>query len=150
MVAYSFRRRFVDPIRVGLGLSLSVEGFAAGMDEFGNVSKPRPKRQTIRAIGKRRHARPGEVISLFFGLRTSQCFKIADARCVSVDPIEIDVREHTLPIRVFGDWLKGGLGNDFAHADGFEGLGDMHQFWKNEHGIGNFRGVLIKWEPVKT
>lgn len=40
MVAYSYKRRFVTPIRVGLGLL--------------------PKRQTIRAHGLRRHARAGE------------------------------------------------------------------------------------------
>ena len=46
MVAYSFNKRFIQPIRVGLSsVSLSFDC--------------PPKLQTMRAIGRRRHARPG-------------------------------------------------------------------------------------------
>lgn len=70
MVAYSFKKQFIRPILIGLGAPLSPDEFAVGMDEFGNVSRPVGKRQTIRALGKRRHARPGELVSLYFGMRT--------------------------------------------------------------------------------
>jgi hypothetical protein len=63
-VAYSFQRRFVAPILAGT------------------------KRQTIRAERKR-HARPGEVVSLYHGMRTRQCFLIAQAPCVDVQPIRL-------------------------------------------------------------
>ena len=138
MVAYSFKKRFADPIRSGLGNYEHINGMI-----------PRPKRQTIRAIGKRRHARPGETLQLYTAMRTKQCAKIGDARCVSVEPVEIDVREHQLPIRVWGGWLKDGRIHDFARADGFTSGEDMLEFWKKEHGIGNFRGLLIRWEPLQ-
>ena len=63
MVAYSFQRRFAPPISTLV------------------------KRQTIRA-DRRRHARPGEMLQLFTGMRTRHCAKIiADPRCLSVEPI---------------------------------------------------------------
>lgn len=147
MVAYSFKKRFVEPIRVGLGYPPSVEAFAAGMDEFGNVHRPPPKRQTIRAIGKRRHARPGETIQLYTGMRTRQCQAIGVARCVAVIPIRITVREHSIPVALDGAHIGGGRLHDFARADGFAGAEDMLDFWKSEHGLGLFDGVLIRWEP---
>jgi hypothetical protein len=135
MVAYSFKGRFVDPIRVGLSqVSLSFDC--------------RPKRQTIRAIGKRRHARPGETLQLYCGMRSPQCFKIGDARCTEVLPIRIVVGKHTLPTELAGKHIGGGHLHDFARADGFEHGEDMHAFWLDEHGLGEFKGVLIRWEPL--
>lgn len=149
MVAYSFKRRFVEPIRAGLGLPLSAEAFAAGMDEFGNVpARPRPKRQTIRAIGKRRHARPGETLQLYHGMRSRDCFKIGEARCVSITSIHINVKKHSMPTSIDGVHVVGGRLRDFAREDGFDHAEDMHAFWIEEHGLGLFAGVLIKWEPL--
>lgn len=138
MVAYSFKRRFVDPIRVGLG----------GDTNDGPPDLVRPKRQTIRAIGKRRHERPGETLQLYCGMRSPQCFKIGDAKCIGVLPILIKVGEHSLPIKVDGEWISGGRIHDFARADGFDNGEDMLGFWKAEHGLGEFNGVLIQWEPL--
>ena len=65
MSAYSFKRRFVNPIRVGLCLDPI---FQIGKHEVSEMEAPiRPKRQTIRAEGKRRHARPGEIVQLYHG-----------------------------------------------------------------------------------
>ena len=59
MVAYSFKARFVPLIREGL------------------------KTQTIRAQ-RSRHARPGELIQLFSGMRTHLCEKIVpDPVCIA-------------------------------------------------------------------
>lgn len=134
MVAYSFKKRFIDPIRVGLSrVSLSFDC--------------PPKRQTIRAIGKRRHARPGETLQLYCGMRTKQCQKIGDARCVSVEPIMIQVPKDDAWL-----WVKIATGkafsasNQFAIDDGFEGVEDMWRFWRREHPEAlTFKGVLIKW-----
>ena len=49
MVAYSLKPRFIPPILSGA------------------------KRQTIRAISRRRHAIPGETLQLYTGMRTKQC-----------------------------------------------------------------------------
>lgn len=140
MPAYSYKRRFINPVRVGLEILPDYE------DESRVI---RPKRQTIRAEGKRRHARPGETMQHYHGMRTRQCFKIGDGRCVSVDPIEIDVREHAFHVSVLGGWIKGGRIHDLAQADGFEHGEDMQRFWRDEHGIGDFRGLLIRWEALK-
>lgn len=140
MVAYSYKRRFVNPIRIGLGLPILPE-----YEESERV--PRPKRQTIRA-DRRRHARPGEIIQHYRGMRTRQCFKIGEGRCVRITPIRIVVNEHTMPTALDGVHVGEGRLHDFARADGFDNAEDMHAFWKEEHGLGEFRGVLIQWEPL--
>lgn len=148
MVAYSFKDRFVDPIRVGLSsVSLSFDCT--------------PKRQTIRAIGKRRHARPGEVLQLYYGMRTKQCRSIGVARCVSVEGVLLKWSEwqsfctYDIVEREPGVWRRIGDTRPiadretFAIEDGFADFDDMATFWMNEHGPNTFEGVLIKWEPIR-
>lgn len=143
MVAYSFKKRFVAPIQVGLGI------YKSGDPETAlRAAWPSAKRQTIRAIGKRRHARPGDTLQLYTGMRTRQCQAIGVARCVSVVPIRITVREHSMPVVLDGAHIGGGRLHDFALADGFTGAEDMLDFWKSEHGLGTFDGVLIRWESI--
>lgn len=135
MVAYSFNKRFIDPIRVGLSrISLSFDC--------------PPKRQTIRAVGKRRHARPGEILQLYTGMRTKQCEKIGDARCTEVLPIAMKVTEHTIAILLNDVPIGGGYIHAFAQSDGFAHGEDMLAFWLREHGKGRFDGLLIKWAPM--
>jgi hypothetical protein len=140
MVAYSFKRRFVDRIRVGLSsVSLSFD--------------PPPKLQTIRAIGKRRHARPGEVLQLYTAMRTRQCAKIGDARCVAVTDIRIIFGDSsTYDFIYIGDCeaIHDIEQLDcFAVLDGFSCWDDMLQFWSEEHpDVRDFLGVLIQWEPL--
>lgn len=163
MVAYSFNKRFVAPIRAGLGLIGIMEGkreipcelvveagstVARPFDPLLDLDPPtHPKRQTIRAIGKRRHARPGETLQLYTAMRTKQCEKIGDARCVSVEPIEMMVDSFSIFPKVAGEKIGVRI-DDFAQADGFLQAHDMHAFWLKEHGPGLFKGVLIKWEPI--
>lgn len=66
MVAYSFRARFVVPIEAGT------------------------KRQTIRAPRKR-HAKPGEEMQLYTGMRTRACRLIRLATCLSVWPVSLSM-----------------------------------------------------------
>lgn len=145
MVAYSFKARFVAPIQLGLGKPDPEAIFRApGMQ---------PKRQTIRATGKRRHARPGETLQLYTAMRTKQCRKIGEARCTEVIPIEIRFDDivfwvylpasSTRSARIKGDALK-----DFAKSDGFDNSNDMAAFWRVEHGSGTFHGLVIRWEPL--
>lgn len=136
MVAYSFKRRFVMPIQVGLGLQQHIPG-----------TEYVPKRQTIRAVGKRRHASVGEVVQLYHGMRTRQCFKIGEGRCTEVLPIEIIVGDSTMPVVVDSKLIRDIDG--FARSDGFEDGADMFRFWKAEHGPGSFMGLLVKWEPIR-
>ncbi|MER8814354.1 ASCH domain-containing protein [Mesorhizobium sp. M0965] len=128
------------------------------------------KRHTVRAERKR-HARPGEPVQLYQGMRTRTCVKLVDPDpiCVRVLPIAIV----TTPLL---DEFIGSIVIDcrslhrdeieaFAASDGFaiEHVGDwrwkrigrhgsarwnMGAFWQAEHGAGLFEGKLIEWEPA--
>lgn len=143
MVAYSFKKRFVDPIRVGLSkVSLSFDC--------------PPKRQTIRAIGKRRHARPGETVQLYYGMRTRQCEKIGEGLCVNAGGIRIHVNGGRVVIapgtREENVFDTAAQLDAFAQRDGFGDWADMQTFWREEHGdlarLGPFVGVLVLWEAM--
>lgn len=125
MVAYSFQRRFAPGIVNG------------------------SKTQTIRA-DRRRHARPGEMLQLFQGMRTAGCVKlIPDPLCTAVEPllIRFDTEGKISSIEIDGVPVEDPDG--FALADGFESLSDMAGFWVMHHGLlREFRGVLILWVPV--
>lgn len=127
MVAYNFRPNFV---------SLIWEG---------------KKCQTIRAHrkGNARHARPGEPIQLYRGMRTKACQKIItpDPIVTSVENIEILITALPVASARFPDHQKAPwiITNDFARADGFMGADHFTQWWRKTHGPGLFEGVLIKW-----
>lgn len=150
MPAYSFKKRFVTPIRIGLGLPVRHEDADS---EAATILLP--KRHTIRAVGQRRHARPGETVQLYCGMRTKQCFKIGEGRCTQVRPISIQVMANEITkIEIEGARLFGTLLQEFARADGFADAQDMRLFWIREHGkrkrtpVINFEGLLIEWEPI--
>lgn len=68
MPAYNFKPRFADAVQHG------------------------EKRQTIRAIGKRRHARPGQPIQLYTGMMHKTCRKLItpDPICTEVHLVRIE------------------------------------------------------------
>jgi hypothetical protein len=140
MTAYSYKKRFVNPIRAGLNL-------LPFMDER-VLPLGAPKLQTIRATGKRRHARPGETIQHYCGMRTKGCFLIGRSRCTKVTPIRIVVRDKFMTAYLAGKHLNGVVLDRFAESDGFQDAHDMFEFWKAEHGVGIFTGQLIEWEPL--
>lgn len=134
MVAYSFNKRFAGPIQLGT------------------------KTQTIRAERKR-HARPGEAVSLFCGMRTSGCFRIIpDPLCTEVLPVAISVSRDEVFLNL-GSLLDektetlcgfSGAGLDlFAVRDGFRNWADMKGFWLDTHpeasGKTYWEGFLINW-----
>ena len=138
MVAYSFKKRFAVPIRLGLGIITPTS--APGIFS---------KRQTIRALGKRRHAVPGDILQLYTGMRTRQCEKIGDGRCVGAVPISLHFGSS--PWVGYGNVsITSGIALDvFARRDGFDGWLSMAEFWAEEHpGVRDFRGMLIEWEPL--
>ncbi len=126
MVAYNFQKRFAEPIKTGA------------------------KSHTIRKNGKRRHARPGESLQLYTGMRTSSCKKILepDPVCVFCKSIRIDVGAAVInSIALDGFCIHSLELHAFAIADGFKSLADMHAFWIDFHGPGVFEGSMIGWEP---
>lgn len=122
MVAYSFKSQFATPI------------------------EERRKRQTIRA-DRKRHARPGESLQLFVGMRTKHCRKIIpDPVCTAVQTCLIMLDKWAiLGIQIDGVELFGSQVKAFARDDGFEDVDAMHKFWIDNHGCRNFNGVIIRW-----
>lgn len=139
MVAYSFRPRFIDPIIAGLEPGPLLPGM---------------KRQTIRgANGGKRHARPGELVQLYTGMRTRSCKLLGVARCTVVEPVVLLLDPPGLVI--IGSTMtpndEGEAARQldaFAMHDGFRDWQDLVAFWAAEHaGVTRFEGVLIRWEP---
>lgn len=125
MVAYSFQKQFVEPILAGR------------------------KTQTIRAerTGPSRHARVGEEIQLYFGLRTQHAKLIAKRICTGVAPIllELDAGRVEIAGRAIAAGDKAAL-DAFARLDGFECWDALRAFWAATHpGIERFVGVRIGW-----
>ncbi|MFN3994860.1 MAG: hypothetical protein ACK4IU_18360 [Tabrizicola flagellatus] len=130
MVAYSFQPRFIEPIRQGF------------------------KTQTIRAIGQRRHARPGELLQLYSGMRTRHCERILpDTPCLEVMQVEIQFRAGEIA-RIVTDGAPIRDLDAFALRDGFADAVDMSAFWRDHHPqvtSAGFNGVLIEWaRPAET
>lgn len=145
MVAFSFRQRFVDPIKAGLGL----------WDK--NYDPPPPKNQTIRA--ERRDSRlpkVGDMLQLYSGMRTKGCLLIGLATCTGVSKIALvfdddDPKEGDGVISPgFGimEWGFSSL-DSFARGDGFKDWSELRKFWRQEHpGVDMFEGVIIFWKPL--
>jgi hypothetical protein len=137
VVAYSFAPQFVAPIEA------------------------RTKLQTVRGH-RRRHARVGEPIQLYTGMRTRQCRKLVDADpiCSAVLPIRIVV-DALWPLLITKIELDGTRLDDwaiemFARLDGFcpDSGGDarfrMGEFWMRAHAHSadlrvDFDGVCLRW-----
>lgn len=125
MVAYSFQRRFAPRIEDGT------------------------KRHTIRA-DRRRHARSGEALQLYVGMRTKSCRKIIpDPVCASAERIRLAFDKTGLIYSVIVDLQPVENLDSFAVADGFGCIADMSKFWADQHGedLVEFVGVLISWTP---
>lgn len=139
MVAYSFQCQFVPLIEAGTKL------------------------QTMRPQRKR-HARVGEPIQLFTGMRTRACRKIIepDPICTAVMPVtvwlDVDSAERGPYAIEEGSLLIDTPELIEAHAamDGFMAIGDrtaraaMGAFWLERYAKGiegpiGFTGVLIRW-----
>jgi hypothetical protein len=124
VVAYSFRKQFALPILDG------------------------SKRQTIRSERVRGHAKPGDRVQLYTGMRTRYCRLLGTAFCASASQITIDFAGQHIRYQ-FGRGVTtvfpGGL-DAFANNDGFADWAAMHAFWTKHHpGLEVFDGVLIRW-----
>ncbi len=133
MVAYSFKGRFEDRIRA------------------------KTKIQTIRAVGKKRHTRPGERMTMTTGDRFHPR-PIGSGTCEAVAPITLNF-EMTTPagrrkaahvvvgLPAGGNMvIRAGDLDDFARRDGFDDWADLCAFWRQTHGeLKTFDGLLILW-----
>ena len=117
MVAYNFQARFAPMVEDGR------------------------KRQTIRALRKDgRHAKVGDALQLYTGMRTKACRKLVDPdpTCVSASPVVIDENG------IAGPNLVGIAPDQFALDDGFSCFDEMRAWLRETHGL-PFHGVLIDW-----
>jgi len=115
MVAYSFQGRFAAAVESGA------------------------KHQTIRANGKRRHAKPGDKLQLYTGMRTKACHKLRDAVCHDACPITLDRdRVTTFHPQEFLDPEM------IAKLDGFSSWVEMRDWFEKMHGL-PFSGTMIRW-----
>jgi hypothetical protein len=122
MVAYNFQQQFAERIADG------------------------SKTHTIRRNGKRRHARPGERLQLYTGMRTRSCRKIiADPLCIRVAAIWIEMGVRGIASIEIDDAAIEDL-DAFAKSDGFADLAAMSQFWRDFHGLDAFGGSMIFWD----
>lgn len=127
MVAYSYKRRFVQPILDGT------------------------KVHTIRG-DRKRHARPGEVMQNYWGMRTKGCFLICAPICDRVSEIYIDLAGGL--VRYVYDRMvthqRAPALDAFARRDGFECWADLKEFWRKENDATSwFKGVIIFWKPIR-
>jgi hypothetical protein len=127
MVAYNFKPQFAPLIASG------------------------QKCQTIRTLGKRRHARAGDTLQLYTGQRTRSCRKLLDTVCTEAIPIAM--HPHKMDEVVTG--LSIYLGHAecaldaasvaaLAKADGFESISEFVDFLRERL---PFEGMLIQWRP---
>ncbi|MEO0589083.1 MAG: ASCH domain-containing protein [Pseudomonadota bacterium] len=140
MVAYSFKKQFGEPIVSG------------------------EKCQTVRAPRKR-HARVGEPVQLYVGMRTKACRKLIepDPICTSTQIVEIhidrDAPEIITVMMLDGTALMDHEIEFFAWCDGFRsqpGKSARHmmgEFWMREHlerdaSELRFVGFVIRWEAA--
>lgn len=113
--------------------------------QFASLIASGQKRQTIRALGKRRPPRVGEKLQLYTGLRTKQARKLLDPDplCSAVRSISINYGAVTIE----GRRLSAKQVFELAQLDGFNSIDDFLMFFKKTHGD-QFEGVLIEWEVI--
>lgn len=124
MVAFSFRRRFVEPIRLGA------------------------KRQTVRALrADGRTAKAGDELQLYHAMRTRQCELIGRSPCVAVYGVQVWLgRNYKVEIDVAGIVVRKPDPDEFAVLDGFADWRDLEAFWAQEHPHTlHLAGTLTTW-----
>ncbi len=124
--------------------------------EFAEKIADGSKTQTVRKPRKdgRPHAKPGDKINLYTGMRTKECRLLCEARVTSVRPVTLDGTSMTLG----GREMRQGEGNqyfdpetfdnDFARADGFDEYMDMAAWFDERYGL-PFKGVVIQWDFIR-
>lgn len=117
MVAYNFQKRFAEAVARG------------------------EKTQTIRAPRKTRHAKAGELIQLYTGMRTRGCRKLRDPDPICTKSTYCAIRDEGVTL---GNHPTTDI-DEFARLDGFADFNDMKAWFEAAHGL-PFIGQLIMWK----
>lgn len=148
MVAYSFKTRFLEAISMG------------GKTHTIRMPRANPSVDRVFVGG---HARPGEKIQIYTGMRTKHCKLVGTATCTKVHRITIELVHSWVDLyEQLGKKprrLNCHDGSDieldpFARSDGFKDWYDMLLYWSAEfpekkHRVGDiwlFDGFLIGWD----
>lgn len=101
------------------------------------------KCQTIRAerVDGRQPCKLGDRLVLYTGMRSKNCRRLAEVRCIEVHTIRIDRSYWGLNVHIGLDAVDA---EAQARADGFENADDMADWFEETHGL-PFRGLLIRW-----
>lgn len=121
MPAYNFQRQFVPMIL--------------------DLSKP----HTIRRRRAKRPTVPGDMLSLYTGMRTKQCILIAVAKCVRVDAINIYPGRKVMHNDI---WLSGEDIELLAKRDGFENKDKFFEFFENHYALPTSDFEMIWWDTT--
>ena len=123
MVALNFRKQFADLVKAG------------------------QKKQTIRAMRKRRFVE-GDILQLYTGMRTRNCTKLISPDPICCEALTIKILGAFGPVHLKqgSEWvvLSPSESEKLAKDDGFRSLVDMLIFFEETHGF-PFVGQLIKW-----
>ena len=133
MPAYSFKERFCPMI----------------LDQS--------KTHTIRDIrkGNSKHAKEGDPVMLYFGMRTKYCYKLGDGTCLYTLPIiiyknEIFVADNKLDYyqREYLSWCDGfrPTGSSYLNPEGSFDL--MIRYWLQNGGL-SYERRIIYWKDFK-
>lgn len=124
MAIYNFKKQFAAAIRSGT------------------------KAQTIRANGKRKPPKAGDLAYCYTGLRTQDVCRLGAFKITRVTQLTISAGSRLVSVPRCGIWCQ--LNEEeiehLAKADGFALVDDFFAFFTAEH-AGTLSGHLIEWAP---
>lgn len=120
------------------------------MSQFAPKIEDGSKLHTVRANGKRRHARAGEALQLYTGMRQPGCRLLKEVPCIGSWPCHLPVSEANGPLMwsINHQVLSVFHMEQFAKNDGFPDLYAMAEWILNTHGT-DFDGTVIAWDWAK-
>lgn len=146
MPAYSFKAQFAEPILAGTKGGTIRAPHKAPRPDAGQARR-------ARHAANGGHAYAGELLHLYTGMRTKQCRRIAQHRCMAAEPITLRFGEGLgavlLPDKHLVLTMPPEL-DAFAVFDGFADWATLEGFWRSTHGadVANFEGWHIRWLPL--
>lgn len=128
MPAINFRKRYAEAIASGVKIS--------------TIRPPRADRRPTAKIG--------DVLSLYWGMRTKHCTLIRRAVCVGVKQVALMMGElpGEIAVAIEGRTLPRESLELFAHGEGFKDSTDMAEFFRSFYGS-YMQGWLIQWDPAQ-
>jgi len=103
--------------------------------------------QTIRKKRKRPTVL-GDIIYLYFGMRTKKCRKLGEGDCISVQDFILYGRELFKIADIDIPAIPWGDGDKLAKKDGFDTWEDFVNFFEKEYGLPFLDAEIIRWRKT--